>query len=95
MVLSGVPPILKATEYGWEDEGTFLKPRTVSSGTKMALDEFLEMVCCRCEASRCKGRNFKCSRIGCTIFCACESGSSCMNPLTRKCDVEENDTDEN
>ena len=53
------------------------------------------MVCCQCEASSCKGGNCKSSQIRCTIFCACEEGPLCINPLTRKCGVDENDSDEN
>ena len=53
------------------------------------------MVCCRCDVSGCRGGNCKCSQIGCTIFCVCEGGPLCMNPLTRKFDVDEKDHDEN
>ena len=76
------------TAHSW-----VLKPRTVASGTKLAPDEILEMVRCGCDKSACRGAICKCSLIGCTVFCACEAGSLCLNPLTKRSDVEDEGDD--
>ena len=91
--MSGVPPPLNAMDHGWERDDPLLKPRTVASGTKLAPDEILEMVRCGCDKSACKGAICKCSLIGCTVFCACEAGSLCLNPLTKRSDVEDEGDD--
>ena len=91
--MSGVPPPLNAMDHGWERDGPLLKPRTVASGTMLAPDEILEMVRCGCDKSACRGAICKCSLIGCTVFCACEAGSLCLNPLTKRSDVEDEGDD--
>ena len=57
------------------------------------LSQILQMVQCGCEKSACKGSNCKCSLIGCTVFCACEAGPLCLNPLTKRSDIAD-ETDE-
>ena len=54
------------------------------------------MVRCGCEKSACKGINSKCSQIGCTVFCSCEAGPLCLDPLTKKAvkGDEDNDVDD-
>jgi len=70
------------TNYGWElDHERILQPRTMSSGTLMALPEILQLIRCNCQTFRC--RTASCSKLGCTIFCACEGGEACENPLTQ------------
>ena len=46
-------------------------------------------VCLRKPA--CKGANFKCSLIGCTVFCACGATSVCLNPQTKRSDDDDGD----
>ena len=86
--ITGVPPNLLATEFGWETcttaTGEILVPCTVPPNTKDAPDEIREMIHCGCESSRCKGVACKCNRIGCTLFCNCEAGPNCLNTLTKK-----------
>ena len=85
--LRGEPPSLSAVDLGFEAHtaatGDILIPRPLSQGTKDAPDKVREMIHCRCDASQCKGKNCKCSTIGCTIFSKCESGPNCLNPLTK------------
>ena len=47
------------------------------------------MMHCGCETSHCQEGNCKCRSIGCTVFCKCEAGPNCLNPLTKH--VVEND----
>ena len=98
--MSGIPPSLSPNNHGWERDGSVLKPCAVTPGTKLAHDEILQMVRCGCEKSACKGALCKCSLIGCTVFCACEAGPLCLNPLTKRSEVsddgeaEHNDSDD-
>lgn len=92
--MSGVPPPLSPTDHGWELDRCVMKPRTITPGTKLAPDEILEMIRCGCQKSACKGANCKCSLIGCTMFCACEAGPLCLNPLTNRSDVADDSDNE-
>ena len=72
------------TNYGWElDHERILQPRTVSSGTLSAPPEILQLIRCNCQTSRCRTAGCSCSKLGCTIFCACEGGEACENPITQ------------
>lgn len=66
--MSGVPPPLSPTDYGWEQDGSVLKPCTVTTVTKLTQDEILQLVHCGCEKSAGKSAGSQCSLIGCTVF---------------------------
>ena len=69
------------TRYGWElDHEHILQPRTVPSGTLSAPPEILQLIRCSCQTSAA----CSCSKLRCTIFCACEGGQACENPLTQR-----------
>ena len=42
--MSGVPQPLCPKDHGWEQDGTILKPHTVTPGKEQAPDEILEML---------------------------------------------------
>ena len=85
--ITGVPNDICPTDYGYETKATascsVVVPQTVPPGTKDVPDKVRDMIHCGCEASECKGNNCKCWSIGCTIFCKCEAGPNCKNPLQR------------
>lgn len=85
--VTGVPPDICPTDYGYETKltasGSIVVPRTVPPGTKDAPDKVRDMIHCGCEVSECKGDICRCRSIGCTIFCKCEAGPNCKNPLTK------------
>lgn len=93
--MTGIPPPLSPKDHGWEQDGSLLKPCPVTPGIKLAHDEILQMVRCGCEKSACKGAICKCSVIGCTVFCACEAGPSCLNPLTKRSDISDDEAEGN
>ena len=93
--MTGIPPPLSPKDHGWEQDGSLLKPCAVTPGIKLAHDEILQMVRCGCEKSACKGAICKCSVIGCTVFCACEAGPSCLNPLTKRSDISDDEAEGN
>lgn len=79
------PPNMDPTKYGWElDHERILQPRTVPSGTLSAPPEILQLIRCSCQTSRCRTAACSCSKLRCTIFCACEGGQACENPLTQR-----------
>ena len=85
--LIGIPPDMNPLDYGYEFHstatGSILVPQPLPPGTKDSPDFIREMIHCGCDASQCKGTNCKCSTIACTLFCKCEAGSTCLNPLTK------------
>jgi len=71
-------PNMDPTRYGWElDHECIVQPWTVSSGRLSAPPEIVQLIWCSC----CK--------IACTIFCVCEGGQACENPLTQRSSVLE------
>ena len=79
------PPDMDPASFGWEyDHQRILVPQTVPPGTLSAPSYILELIRCNCKSSGCRTAVCSCSKIGCTIFCSCEGGEGCMNPLTKK-----------
>ena len=87
------PPDMDPTKYGWElDHQGILMPRTVPPGTLSAPVEILQLIQCKCKTSGCQTAACTCAKIGCTMFCECEAGELCRNPLTQtQCDDKQND----
>ena len=83
--LQELPPNMDPTKYGWKlDHERIPQPRTVPPGTLLAPPEILQLIRCSCQTSRCRTAACSCSKLRCTIFCACEGGQSCENPLTQR-----------
>ena len=82
--MSGILSPLRPTDFGWEQDGLVLKSRTVTQGITVAPDDILEMVRCGCVAK------------SDVLFCSCEAGPLCLNPLTKKAveGDEDNDVDD-
>ena len=79
------PPNMDPTDYGWElDHQSILMPRTLPSETLTAPPHILQLMHCNCKTSGCRTASCSCSKLGCTVFCLCESWDSCKNPITRK-----------
>jgi len=95
------PPTMDPTSHGWElDHQGILIPRTVPAGTLSAPADILKLIRCSCKTSECLTAACSCSRVGCTVFCLCEGGEACKNPLTLNQLEEESvesdeDTDDN
>ena len=78
------PLEMDSTKYAWElDHLGNLFPRTVPSGTLSAPPDILQLIHCNWNASGCRTAACSCTKIGCTIFCLCESAEACKNPRTR------------
>jgi len=78
------PPDMDPTRYGWEyDHQGILLPRTVPARTLSAPSHILELIRCTCKSFGCRTAACSCSKLGCTMFCLCEGGAACMNPLTK------------
>jgi hypothetical protein len=95
--LDEVPPNLDPLEYGWEqDHEDMLIPRTVAAGTLSAPNAILQLIHCKCKSSGpgCRTATCSCSKLGCTMFCHCEGGGQCQNPLTRNDLADEEEIDE-
>jgi len=92
------PPNMNPTEYGWElDHQGILLPRTLPSDTLSVPPGILQFIHCNCKTSACRTASCSCSKLGCTMFCLCEGGEACKNPLTRSqstADESEKDTEE-
>jgi len=88
------------TSHGWELEHHDIQlPRKVPTGTLTAPADILKLIHNNCKTSRCLTTGCSCSKVGCTVFCLCEGGEACNNPLTRNQSDEESvdpdeDTDE-
>ena len=79
-------------QYGWElDHQGVLQPKMVTPGTLYAPPSILQLIRCQCKTSECRTAACNCSKVGCTMFCLCEGGEACMNPLTRTLFTEDND----
>ena len=93
--LSGVPPSLNPLHYGFEaqqtEKGPIFTPLPVPHGIKDAPDIVRELIHCGCEKYKCLSQSCKCSTIGCTVFCKCEAGPNCKNPLTTRTTEGEDD----
>ena len=87
--MSGMPPSLSPKDHGWEQNGSVLKPYAVTPETELAHEELLQMIRCGCERSACKRVVCKCSLIACTVFCACEAGPLCLNPLNKTSEISD------
>jgi hypothetical protein len=93
--LDEVPPNLDPLEHGWErDHEDMLIPRTVPAGTLSAPNAILQLIHCKCKASGCRTATCSCSNLGCTMFCHCEGGEQCQNPLTRNDPADEEESDQ-
>ena len=87
--LSGNPPPLNATEYGWEQDQVIktLVPRNLPDGVPYAPDQILKMIRCGCSSQTpCKGGNCGCMRhqLPCTMYCACGGGHICSTLSTKR-----------
>ena len=86
--VTGEPPNVNETEYGYHEKmtakGPVLVPNLLPPGVEDTPPFVRSMISCNCEKSECKGTHCSCSAIGCTIFCKCEAGSICKNPLTKR-----------
>ena len=90
--ITGIPPSLDPTQYGYESHsimtasghGSILIPRPLPPGTKTAPDFIMDKIHCGCDSSHCERGSCKCNSIGCTVFCKCEAGPNCLNPLTKQ-----------
>ena len=78
--------------FGWEvDHQGLLIPRTVPNNVTSAPSEVLQLIHCKCKSSGCQTVACSVSKLGCTIFCLCEAGESCKNPLIKN-NIRENDS---
>ncbi len=84
------PPKMDPIKYGWElDHQGILLPRPLPADATFAPADILQLIRCNCKASGCKTVVCSCSKLGCTIFCLCEAGEKCKNPLTQNRHEEE------
>ena len=75
--LESDPPAHNPRDYGWkaDDINKLLSATTVAEGVCLAPDCVLKVIRCGCDSeSSCKRGN-----CGCTLFCACGVGPSCLN----------------
>ena len=91
--VTGEPPIIDETEYGFHEKqtgkGPILVPNLVPQGVEDTPPFVRKMISCNCEKSECKDAHCSCAAVGCTIFCKCEAGPQCKNPLTKRNDLDD------
>jgi len=88
------PPPLDPVHFGWQRDGSSLKPVTLPEGVPTAPDDLLKVIKCSCESDiPCRTKRCGCSNanIACTEFCACAGGAGCFNEKTREHALLENE----
>ena len=76
------PPHLDPLQYGWEMNGSELRPVYTPSGQLAAPDEVLNLVSCGCKTG-CRTALCSCVKftLPCSEFCKCMGQVSCQNPM--------------
>ena len=85
--LSGTPNAMDAVGYGWEKNNSgYLAPTTVAHGVKIVPESILKLIKCGCQSLACSSSQCRCvgANLPCTIFCSCDAGDICNNPLTKR-----------
>ena len=79
------PPQLDPTKFGWQKEGSSLRPVTVPNDISLVPHELLKLLKCSCgSVSPCQTKRCGCNNanMACTEFCACSGGDNCFNEKT-------------
>ena len=97
--LEADPPSLEPTNNGWcKEEGSqLLCPTTVQNDVPLAPEGLLKLIKCSCSRDRpCKTQKCGCcsSGMACSLFCSCQGGQQCWNPLSMQGNEEDQEEED-